>query len=333
MKASRLICPDIRKIEVEEFDIDIIPDDGFLVQNEYTAVSVGTEIYRWVHGGPAGEKAQFPQILGYCNAGTVLEVGKGVKTVKPGDRIAGEGYHASHSVFTGEEGIYQKVPDRTPLKAAAFMVMGAIAIHGVRVARIELGESVAVLGLGVVGQLAATLAGLSGGTPVIGIDPVGFRLQKAKDRGVDFCINPENAHNLPATVHDLCIEDGADVVIEATGIPEVYPGAVQLVCTAGRLIALGSPRGTVNMDFLTDVHLREVSISGAFQPATPKNNHIYYRWNKNRERGLVLSLMADGKLPIEDIITHTAKPAQCQEVFTMLADNPREALGVVFEWK
>ena len=131
MKAHLLICPDIRKIEIEDFDIDVIPEDGFLVQNEYTAVSVGTEVYRWVHGGPAGQMVQFPQMPGYCNAGTVLEIGKNVKTVKPGDRIAGEGSHASHTVFTGREGLYQKIPDETSSKEAVFMVMGAIAMHGV----------------------------------------------------------------------------------------------------------------------------------------------------------------------------------------------------------
>jgi threonine dehydrogenase-like Zn-dependent dehydrogenase len=86
------------------------------------------------------------------------------------------------------------------------------------------------------------------------------------------------------------------------------------------------------MDFLTDVHLREVSLLGAIQPKTPDQDNIYYRWTKERERNLVLRLMAQGKLPVEDLITHTAKPEACQEIYTMLADDPREALGVVFEW-
>ena len=86
------------------------------------------------------------------------------------------------------------------------------------------------------------------------------------------------------------------------------------------------------MDFLADVHLREVRILGAIQPRTPEADHIYYRWTKNRERNLVMRLLSSGKLPVEDLITHVAKPEQCQEIYTTLADAPQEALGVVFEW-
>ena len=329
MKARRLICHDVRQIEVEEFELGAPPDDGILVQNEYTAVSVGTELYGWTHGSEPGRERSFPHETGYCNAGTVLEVGKDVKGVKPGDRVSGQENHASHAIMTR---LYHKVPEGVPPKTAVYLVMGAISLHGVRVAHIELGEVVAVLGLGIVGQLAATLSRLAGGMPVIGIDMDDFRLKKARDRGIDVCLNPGEVADLPAAVREHSIEDGANAVIESTGKPVVYPMAVKIACTAGRLVALGSPRGTVEMDFLTDVHLREVSLLGAIQPKTPDQDNIYYRWTKERERNLVLRLMAQGKLPVEDLITHTAKPEACQEIYTMLADDPREALGVVFEW-
>jgi threonine dehydrogenase-like Zn-dependent dehydrogenase len=130
----------------------------------------------------------------------------------------------------------------------------------------------------------------------------------------------------------LCVEDGANVVIGATGKPVVYPMAVKLACVAGRVVALGSPRGTVEMNFLDEVHLREVSILGAIQPRTPEQPHIYYPWTKERERNLILRLMSEDKLPIEDLITHVAKPEQCLEIYTMLADKPQNVLGVLFEW-
>ena len=196
----------------------------------------------------------------------------------------------------------------------------------------KLGEVVAVLGLGIVGQLAASLCQLAGGMPVIGIDLDPFRIGKARDRGIDVLLNPNDTDDLPAALREHAIEDGANVVLESTGIPAVYPTAVKLACTAGRVIALGSPRGTVEMDFLADVHLREVSLLGAIQPKTPNEDHIYYRFTKDRDRKLVLRLMASGKLPVEDLITHEPQPDECQEIYTMLADNPRESLGVVFDW-
>ena len=332
MKARRLICSESRSIELEEFELDPLPDNGILVRNEYTAVSIGTEIYNWEHGCEPGMTPTFPHLTGYCNAGVVLDVGKDVSDVKPGDRIAGQGDHASHAILTDGSPLHQEVPESVSSKAAAFMVMGAIAMHGNRVAGIELGESVVVVGLGVVGQLAATLAHLSGGMPVIAIDLDDFRLQKAGARGLDTCVDPNTVEDLPAVVREHCTEDGSNVVIEATGNPAVYPTAVKLACTAGRVVALGSPRGKVEMDFFADVHLREVSIIGAFQPMTPDADHTYYHWAKGRERGLVMRLMSSGRLPVEDLITHVAKPEHCQETFCMLADAPQDALGVIFDW-
>ena len=86
------------------------------------------------------------------------------------------------------------------------------------------------------------------------------------------------------------------------------------------------------MDFFADVHMREVSILGAFQPLTPDTDHTHYHWTKARDRNLVMRLMSSGKLPVEDLITHLAKPEQCQEIYPMLDDSPQDTLGVVFDW-
>lgn len=328
MKSQRLVCTDIRRIEVREFEVPRLPDRGILVQNDYTAVSVGTEIYNYTHGSEPSRPRTFPRPTGYCSAGVVLEIGKDVRGIAPGDRIAGQGNHAHHAVLTQN---FFKVPAGVSSKSAAFTVMCAIALHGHRVGRPELGEVVAITGMGIVGQLAATFARLAGAFPVIAIDPNAFRLDKARARGADVCLNPHEA-DVVAAVRERGIADGADLVIEATGIPEVYPTALALPRLGGRLVALGSPRGKVAVSFLPDVHQREVTILGAHQPKTPDDAHIYYPWNKSRDRDLVLRLMAAGKLPIKDLITHVAKPAHCQTTYDMLADDPTEALGVVFEW-
>ena len=328
MKSQRLVCTDIRRIEVREFEVPRLPDRGILVQNDYTAVSVGTEIYNYTHGSEPSRPRTFPRPTGYCSAGVVLEIGKDVRGIAPGDRIAGQGNHAHHAVLTQN---FFKVPAGVSPKSAAFTVMCAIALHGHRVGRPELGEVVAITGMGIVGQLAATFARLAGAFPVIAIDTNAFRLDKARARGADVCLNPHEA-DVAAAVRERGISDGADLVIEATGIPEVYPTALALPRLGGRLVALGSPRGKVAVSFLPDVHQREVTILGAHQPKTPDDAHIYYPWNKSRDRDLVLRLMAAGKLPIEDLITHVAKPDHCQTTYDMLADDPTEALGVVFEW-
>ena len=329
MKGRRLISPGVRRIEVEEFQLPDMTDESVLVRNEYTAVSAGTEIYNWLHGAEPGEPVTFPRTTGYCSMGVALEVGKEVKGIRPGDRVAAQGIHASHEAMN--ELVYP-VPANAPSEDAAFLVMAAIALRGIRKARIQLGEAVVVLGLGIVGQLAASLARLAGAAPVIAIDLDAARLAKADERGADVTINPRETPGLATRVRENCPADGADVVIEATGKPAVYPQAVRLARTAGRMIALGSPRGSVEMDFLPDVHLREVDIIGAFQPLTPEEPHLYYPWHRGRDRTTLLTLMSLGRLSVANLITHRFKPEQCQEVYDMLADRPMEALGVLFEW-
>ena len=177
---------------------------------------------------------------------------------------------------------------------------------------------------------AATDAGI---TPIIGVDLDEFRIDRASQHACDTGINPTNVADLRQEIVDRCPEDGANIVLECTGLPRVFPQATGLACLGGKLVAVGSPRGTVDMDFLQDVHLREVSIHGAHQPKTPEDDHIYYRWTKTRERALVLRLMAAGRLPLSHLITHESVPHECQEVYTMLADDPKDVLGVLFAWK
>jgi L-iditol 2-dehydrogenase len=331
MTPTRLISNAVRKMEAEEFDLGPVPDDGILVENDYTAVSIGTEIYNWTHGGEPGGEPRFPRTTGYCNVGRVLEVGSGVEGIRVGDRVSGQGNHASHGILRSSSGI-QVVQGDVDSKSAAFMVMAAIALHGVRVAQIELGSSVVVFGLGLVGQLSGQLSRLCGATPIVGVDLDEFRIAMAIHHGYDVGINPTHVEDLRSVITERCPEDGANIVLECTGLPKVYPQATALACLGGKFVAVGSPRGTVEMDFLKDIHLREVSILGAHQPKTPDDDHIYYRWTKNRERALVMRLMAAGRLPISHLITHEFDPQECQDVYTMLADDPKDVLGVLCDW-
>jgi 2-desacetyl-2-hydroxyethyl bacteriochlorophyllide A dehydrogenase len=326
----RFIVNGVRHIEIETFDPGPVPDDGILVENEYTAVSVGTELYCWIHGHEWSRPKTLPQPTGYCSAGRVLAAGKDVTSVQVGDRVACQGNHASHGVHTN---LYHRIPDEVGCRRGSLLVMAAIAIRGVRKAEVQLGHAVAVLGLGVVGQFAVSFARLSGAMPVIGIDLNDFRLEKSTGMGADFRINPAEEKSVEEAVRALCPANGVDAVIEATGIPGVYPMAAKLPRTAGRLIALGSPRGTVEMSFFGELHLREVDFIGAFHPITPEQDHIYYPWTKERDRSMILKLMADEvRFPVEHLITHVARPEQCQEIYEMLADEPQDALAVLFDW-
>ncbi|MEE3258151.1 MAG: zinc-binding alcohol dehydrogenase [Candidatus Latescibacterota bacterium] len=329
MKVRRLHCTDKAQIEVAEVELADPADGQILVENACTAVSVGTELYVWLHGAEPGRISDYPHPTGYCSAGTVIAKGPDVEGVEVGDRVAAQGCHASHQILDKN---YHRIPVGVDWEDAVYLVMAAIAIRSVRKGRLTLGESLVVLGAGIVGQLALTLARLSGAMPVIAVDLDEGRLAHALRRGADLAIDPTTTDDIVQAVRDHCVDDGARVVIEATGKPAVYPLAVQLASTGGRVVALGSPRGTVEMDFMRDVHLREVDLIGAFQPLTPERDHVYYPWTKARDRRLLLELMAQGKLAVRDLITHRFAPEQCQVAYETLAGRPEEALGVIFEW-
>jgi hypothetical protein len=197
MNGHRLISRQVRQMDVERFDPGPVPDDGILVRNDYSAVSVGTETWNWIHGAEPGREPAFPRTTGYCNCGTVLAVGSQVSDVQPGERVAGQGNHASHSILRKP---YNRVPDDVPSQHAALLTLAAIALHGIRVAKVELGEGVAVVGLGLVGQFALTLARLAGAMPLIAIDLDPFRLDKAVERGADAAINPARNEDVAGQV-------------------------------------------------------------------------------------------------------------------------------------
>ncbi len=121
-----------------------------------------------------------------------------------------------------------------------FFRLVAIALQGVRKAKIELGESVVVLGAGLIGLLAVQLAKLSGGFPVISTDLADIRLDVAQKIGADFVLKVDES--LPSRVNELTC-GGAHVAIEATESPEAIPLSFQLTRRMGRVILLGSPRG------------------------------------------------------------------------------------------
>jgi 2-desacetyl-2-hydroxyethyl bacteriochlorophyllide A dehydrogenase len=320
MQTQRIVLDGKRQVRLIDVDLPDPAGDQILIENERTAISAGTELswYNgWIPGGAA--EARYPIALGYCNVGRVLAVGADVRGVKVGDRVAGQGFHAQHDILTDQ---YYPVPDGVSPQDAAFLVIAATSLRGVRHAGIELGASVAVIGAGLIGQFALSLAKLSGAMPLAAVDLDDARLAHATRRGADMAIDPKR-------------DDAGrqfDIVIEATGIPAVYPQALKLCADAGRFVALGSPRGTVEMNFMTDLHVREIEMRGAFQPATPEREHRYYRWTKARDRALVLALMAGGRLTGADLISHCFAPEDCANAYTMLSEQPGSVLGVQFDW-
>ena len=135
-----------------------------------------------------------PQPLGYSCAGVVLEVGAGVARLRPGDRVAcaGAGYASHAELVAVPENLVVAVPDAVPLEKAAFATLGAIALQGLRIGGPDLGEVVAVVGLGLIGQLAVQLL-RANGCRVAGLDLDATRAKQALDQGAAWAGAPGEA--------------------------------------------------------------------------------------------------------------------------------------------
>src|SRR5204862_419180 len=138
-------------------------------------------------------------------------------------------------------------------ETAAFATLAEIVMGGVRRSRLAFGESVVIVGAGLLGQLAAHFCRVAGAWPIIVLDPAERRLESARRMGATAAL-PLSSADARGAVEQRTRARMADVVFEVTGSPAAMPGAVKLARRLGRVVLLGSPRGPVSVDLHDEVH-------------------------------------------------------------------------------
>lgn len=263
--------------------------------------------------------------------GEVLEVGEGVEGIEAGDRVASHAAHASYVVVGA--GRCASVPEGLSPEAATFSSLTAISLQAVRKARVELGESVLVLGQGLVGNLALQIARLQGGYPVIAADLSERRLEIARQVGADHTVCVGEADLVEAT-RGFTGGDGAQVVIEATGSPEPVVTAFQAAGWCGRVVLLASTRGeTEKVNFYRDVHKRGLTILGAHNSVRPRQDASSGFWPLEADVKLGLALTDAGRIQVNPLMTTRVSCDQAAEAFRLVTKNRREALGILIDWE
>ncbi len=353
MNGRRVVFASPGSVEIETFDVPRPGPLEVLVETEVSLISPGTEGASLQALPNTG--IEFPQYPGYCNVGRVLEVGREVEGIEPGDRFTSHSAHASHvlvqslpahSVRRGTlDGIDPSsskqtlrrcalVPDGLGSDTAAFANLCAISLQGVRKARIELGESVLVIGQGLIGNLAAQFARLDGGYPVIATDLSERRLSISRAVGTDHTILAGGVRDdLVEAVQSLTDEDGARAVIETTGAPDPVITAFRAAGWHGRVVLLASTRGeTERVNFYADVHRKALTILGAHNSARPIRDASPGFWPLEADLRLSLDLMAAGRLAIEPLITTRLSFEKAAEAFRFVTEQRRDALGILLDW-
>jgi 2-desacetyl-2-hydroxyethyl bacteriochlorophyllide A dehydrogenase len=341
MKVRQAVLVEPFKVEVRDVDLPEPGDNQVLVRTAASAVSAGTELavytgtHQWLKD-PSLPDWKFPFRPGYSAAGEVVAVGKGVAGWKPGDKVSYPGNHASHELLTfgHERGrLWRLPPGSDPHKAA----LACIARYGLGAsirAGITLGRSAAVLGLGVIGQFALRCLQAAGAFPVVGIDGVAMRREAASAAGADATIDP-GAGDLRQRLADALRTKGAEVVADATGVPDAVPVAMSLACDGGQVVVVGSPRGKAKeVNFYEDLHRRYIEVTGAhgnmlFEPA---HTRLAGAWDINKAQAWLLAALANGRLNLAGLVTHTIAPEQLGDAYEGLLHRKDEYLGVVVRW-
>jgi threonine dehydrogenase-like Zn-dependent dehydrogenase len=242
------------------------------------------------------------------------------------------GPHASHAIVGAER--VTRVPEGLTSGDAAWSTLIAIVLNAVRLAPIQLGDSVAVVGLGPIGQLAAQLARLSGGRPVVGFDPIERRRLVAAECGAHAAVDPERRPDGLAGDSALWTDRGFDFVFEATGSPAAFNPALRLAAPGGRVVLLGSTRGLVeSFDPYRDVHVKGVTLVGAHANTAPTQATRRERWTEAENRRFGLELIADGSLRVGPLVSHTISAADAPEAFAELAHDRSAYLAVTLTWR
>lgn len=327
MKSRVLLAPRRGEVEFQEVEVGPPGPGQIQVRMHASLVSPGTE--RAFITGMENTSGTYPWEPGYCAAGTVAAVGPDVTRFKPGDRVGCLMTHRSLGNLSQERTTL--LPADVSFEQAAFLTIGLIAFQGVRKARIELGESALVFGLGIIGQFALQLTRLDGAFPAIGVDRVAKRMEVARQCGADLTLDTSQP-NWMDSLKQATGGTGPQVVIEATGSPTVINDALTAAGEFGRVVLLGSTRGISTVNFYQLVHVKGTVVIGAHTRTAPKQESRpgYWTWDDNAR--VLVRLMQSGRINTRALTTERVKAGEVLPLYRDMLAGKLDMIGTLIDW-
>ena len=322
-------------LDVLERDFTDIKENEVVVKTVYSTISAGTERANFV-----GEKAvsvfsdaevPFPRTVGYSSAGDVVAVGKNVSKVKVGDRVVVYwGKHVNYNIVP-EANVVKIESENVSYQEAAVALIATFPLAAIRKVNLEIGESMIVMGLGILGQLAVMLARSAGAYPIIACDPVEERREEALKNGADFALDPTK-EGFSDKVKEIC-SGGVKTAIEVTGLGVGLNQTLDCMAKLGRVALLGCTRSSdFTVDYYHKVHGPGITLVGAHTSARPERESYPSYFTHDDDIKVVLNLCGGGRLPISNLIKEIVAPKDCQVVFDRLATDRKFPIGVQFDW-
>ena len=281
-----------------------------------------------------------PMALGYSSAGTISALGEGLEGFQVGDRVAcaGGGFAVHAEYGSVPRNLLARLPDNVDFESAAFATLGAIALHGFRLAEAQLGERVAVVGLGLLGLLAAQLA-RAAGCAVFGVDLSPARIALARGFGVEAALRADaEAAGLAFSrgqgfdIVLICADARSNDPIELAGL---------LARDRGRVVAVGAvglniPRGLYynkELDFIVSRSYGPGRYDAAYEERGQDYPAGYVRWTEGRNLQAVVDLLAEGRLDVKPLISHRFAIADAAAAYEVITGKRKEPfLGVLLTY-
>ena len=311
----------MRDSSIRQSVVDMLVQDGV----QKTSDRVLYEMGKWT-------------ALGYSGAGIAIEVGRRIEGIKPGDVVAYGGEHHAEFVRAAKN-LCVAVPEGVSTGDAAFVTVGSIAMQAVRRAEIQVGDTVAVIGLGLVGQLVTQILNASGAR-IFGTDMLQSRLELGKQSGLEEAIHA--GQNVVEIVRRRTGGVGVDRVILCAGntTRELLQQAVSMSRERGRLVVVGGGTLDVPRD---EFYMKEMDlmISRSYGPGRYDKQYeeqgvdypiSYVRWTENRNMQEFLRLIQVGKLNLKPLVTHQFAVDQAERGYDLLMSQPGECLGILLEY-
>jgi len=363
------------KISVADMPSPAVPENGILVKTSASLISVGTDramvglakkgyvgkalarpdllgrVYRKVKD--SGFSSTFravrnviaePRTLGYSLVGQVLGVGSGVTGVAVGDRVACAGAgHANHAEIAAIPGnLFVPVPPGVADEEAAYVTLGAIAMHGLRQADQQLGATVLVVGLGLVGQITVQLC-RAAGLKVIGLDPDTAKMDMARPFGLEVAATPDDPE-LAAEIAAATDGYGVDAVLLTAGSRDSgapFKDIAPHCRDRARVVVVGD----VKMDISRDVYFKkelEIMQSRSYGPGRYDPDYEekgrdypigYVRWTERRNMKAVLDMIAAGTLDMQALTTHRFPVEEADEAYDLISGPASDfTVGIVLTY-
>lgn len=281
-----------------------------------------------------------PMALGYSSAGTIVALGEDTQGLRVGQRVAcaGGGYAVHAEYACVPRNLLARLPDAVDMEAAAFTTLGAIALHGFRLAETHLGEDVAIIGLGLLGLLAAGIANTAG-CRVFGVDLDPRRVELARSLGIE-AVGREGAAEAALGFSG---GRGCDAVLICADTPSADPVELggALARDRARVVAIGAvglhiPRKVYYEKELTFLNSRSYG-PGRYDPAYEEGGHDYpigyVRWSEGRNLQAFVNLLASGRVDVKPLITHRLPIEQAPQAYELITGKQGEPfLGVLLTY-